>query len=422
MSKITLNGVDYAGGSSGGSGGHTIVDPTGTDMPQENKLKFTGNVSVSDDSANGQTVVDIEGGGNYYLNTIYSTEEKKVGYWTDGKPLYQRSWTGTKSTSNDEIIINDPPSIDTLANSFVTFKGRTGSQITQYYRDANDRARVWLEGGDLKIHMDSGASYPVMPYTYTVTLQYTKTTDTADPNPQTGGVIYLPTIYSEEEREVGVWRDNKPLYQKTIPFAVNLSSGQTTTIATLTDAETIVSQVGYFVENNIFYAMNDMAIRLKVNASDELQMYVSSSWSGSGYITIQYTKTTDVAGSGNWNTDGVPTHHYSTSEQVIGTWIDGKPLYEITVDVPNPSNDTNEHLIDLSALSIEECPYLFGYAIRHSGSNDITYYANSIETDGWYYFKARYDNFRDSIMYTCLFRNDSISRMRFTIQYTKSTD
>lgn len=115
-------------------------------------------------------------------------------------------------------------------------------------------------------------------------------------------------------------------------------------------------------------------------------------------------------------------HNYSTSEQVIGTWIDGKPLYQITVDVPTPVNDSNEHLIDLTALSIEECPYLFGYAVRHSGANDITYYANSIETDGWYYFKARYDNFRDSIMYICLFKNDSISRMKFTIQYTKTTD
>lgn len=113
---------------------------------------------------------------------------------------------------------------------------------------------------------------------------------------------------------------------------------------------------------------------------------------------------------------------YSEEERQVGVWTDGKPLYQITVDVANPSNDSNEHLVDLSALSIEKCPYLFGYAVRHSGANDLTCYANSIETDGWYYFKARYDNFRDSIMYVCLFRNDSISRMKFTIQYTKTTD
>ena len=38
---------------------------------------------------------------------------------------------------------------------------------------------------------------------------------------------------------------------------------------------------------------------------------------------------TEYAGSGG--SGGVPTHHYSTNEQVIGTWIDGKPRYEITL-------------------------------------------------------------------------------------------
>ena len=47
-------------------------------------------------------------------------------------------------------------------------------------------------------------------------------------------------------------------------------------------------------------------------------------------ITIQYTKTTDTAGSGTWTPQGVPAVHYSTAEHVIGTWVDGKTLYEKT--------------------------------------------------------------------------------------------
>ena len=39
------------------------------------------------------------------------------------------------------------------------------------------------------------------------------------------------------------------------------------------------------------------------------------------YVTLQYTKTTDVAGSGDYTTLGIPTVHYSTNEQVIGTWL-----------------------------------------------------------------------------------------------------
>ena len=49
----------YSEGSSGG--GHEIVNPSGTAMPQEDKLQFTGDLSVSDDSSNGKTVVNVAG-------------------------------------------------------------------------------------------------------------------------------------------------------------------------------------------------------------------------------------------------------------------------------------------------------------------------------------------------------------------------
>lgn len=34
---------------------------------------------------------------------------------------------------------------------------------------------------------------------------------------------------------------------------------------------------------------------------------------------------------------GTPSgmHNYSTEEQVVGTWIDGKPIYEIVLDLGN---------------------------------------------------------------------------------------
>ncbi len=41
----------------GGSGGHTIINPSGTSMAQEDGLQFVG-FEVSDDSANNKTVVE----------------------------------------------------------------------------------------------------------------------------------------------------------------------------------------------------------------------------------------------------------------------------------------------------------------------------------------------------------------------------
>ena len=58
--------------------------------------------------------------------------------------------------------------------------------------------------------------------------------------------------------------------------------------------------------------------------------------------TIRYVKTTDTPGSGTWNTDGTYAKHYSTEEKVIGTWIDGKPLYQrtFTGTCPNHTGQT----------------------------------------------------------------------------------
>lgn len=71
---------NLGGGGGGGGGGHTIIDENGNTMPTRSKLKFMGNVAVIDDSANGQTIVDVR--------DIYSETEQVIGTWM-GKPLYQ---------------------------------------------------------------------------------------------------------------------------------------------------------------------------------------------------------------------------------------------------------------------------------------------------------------------------------------------
>ena len=43
----------------GGSGGHTIVDESGVNLPSESKLQFTDGLQAVDDSVNGKTVVSL---------------------------------------------------------------------------------------------------------------------------------------------------------------------------------------------------------------------------------------------------------------------------------------------------------------------------------------------------------------------------
>lgn len=56
MGKIISNGQDYSGIHIS----HTIVNESGTDLPNESKLQFTDGLKASDDNVNGKTVVSLE--------------------------------------------------------------------------------------------------------------------------------------------------------------------------------------------------------------------------------------------------------------------------------------------------------------------------------------------------------------------------
>jgi hypothetical protein len=179
-----------------------------------------------------------------------------------------------------------------------------------------------------------------------ITIQYTKTTDTPEV-PQRGNVIYLPTIYSEEEREVGVWTDGKPLYQKSITLThipnkelVTINHGianideiteiKGTCFANLTVAPNHASTMLPRIQDNVTYAnmgidVDRTVIYLKGRDEDFEEIYDKI------VVTLQYTKTTDAPGSGTWTPSGVPAVHYSTEEQVVGTWVDGKTVYQDTI-------------------------------------------------------------------------------------------
>ena len=166
--------------------------------------------------------------------------------------------------------------------------------------------------------------------------------------------IFTPQIYSLEERCVGTWIDNKPLYCKTIEIPSFPSSTAAmnkphniSNIDTIAHYEahvrwasgTVVVIPNAQVNNGsiIDSASFDCTVN-KTNITIRTGMDRSSL---SGDITIWYTKTTDVAGSGQYNTLGVPMVHYDTTEKVIGTVeMDNgtiKPLYEKSWWLTTPS-------------------------------------------------------------------------------------
>ena len=171
---------------------------------------------------------------------------------------------------------------------------------------------------------------------------------------------FPPLIYSTEEREIGVWIDGKPLYQKSFTSTSSSISTSVTWDISGLNIDKVIKQSGCFCRqvtsnNNIYWYDMDNLLSTNYNyrtvttvsPSENLIYSTIEMESGNTVlfraITIQYTKTTDIAGSGKWATDGGLAKHYSTTEQIIGTWIDGKPIYEKTWDLGSTGYITVEN-------------------------------------------------------------------------------
>lgn len=113
---------------------------------------------------------------------------------------------------------------------------------------------------------------------------------------------------------------------------------------------------------------------------------------------------------------GELAHHYSTTEQVIGTWIDGKPLYEKTVDfgaLPNTTTKQVNH-------NISNIDYIVDYK---------AVCRNSAKTS---FVPIPRVNANSSLIFDIVFTNTYIEvqvgtdrtgySMYVTLQYTKTTD
>ena len=170
-----------------------------------------------------------------------------------------------------------------------------------------------------------------------------------------GYQLIQPIIYSEEEREVGVWVDGKPLYQKTIVYTDNISTEQSIQHGIL-NLDKFIFVSGYIEmnwEGGGFEPLINPALGedilspqysncIKDISSQAFTVCIGQNRLNQGVnaivVNFQYTKTTDVAGSGKWTPQGIPAVHYNTEEQVVGTWINGKTVYEKTFYIQSMGN------------------------------------------------------------------------------------
>lgn len=155
-------------------------------------------------------------------------------------------------------------------------------------------------------------------------------------------VVASYDIYSEQEREVGVWIDGKPLYARTVKYGYAPNNSAVSVNHNISDIDRIINAVGrgWNSSSGTFYPIPFVQ---RSQASYQIQFTANKTSievaTGSNLftaveivVTMLYTKTTDTAGSGLFVPSGAAAHHFSETEHVIGTWIDGRTIYEKTID------------------------------------------------------------------------------------------
>ena len=213
-------------------------------------------------------------------------------------------------------------------------------------------------------------------------------------SPQGYGYISSGDIYSLQERQVGCWTDGKPLYQKTL-YATNvaLSANGRTVVFSNSDLSSlsideVVGEIDGFADFN--NGANIISIPYAIaNTSGSIGAYYDNGYGicihrlgnaltlNNLYLTIQYTKTTDVAGSGEYVPSGDKAEYYDNTEQVIGTYF-GETLYRRTIQVTGLSKATSSTVCvsasdmttyGINASNIKKLDFAMNYSV--SGASNI---------------------------------------------------
>lgn len=228
------------------------------------------------------------------------------------------------------------------------------------------------------------------------------------------GSQFQPVIYSENEREIGVWTDGKPLYERVFNRTSNpitMSGNSWYQFAQATEQIECISATLIEYENGAIGGCYP-ALANYNNGYIQAMHFRNTVQDTFGYLIIQYTKTTDTAGSGTWTPQGVPAVHYSTNEQVVGTWIDGNTIYEKTIDfgaLPNNTTKSVSHgisnlddIIELRGMARSTTIYLpiphtgiiqggINYGLELSANyTDVNIYSNSDRTSFNAYITIKY--------------------------------
>ena len=334
----------------------------------------------------------------YDINT-----EKTVGRWVDGRCLYQKVYTdsqympinikskvkedklgsGEKDSTLKALI---PNVLGQVSNASASSVYASDAYLPWHAFDGNANDDWSCAKNDNDTWLQWTFDYPK--YIKNFSIINTRSHGDRDIIPK----VQLQGLNAYDEWEI--------LYE----------SEPNTTTFTITEAEIDSNK-----QDTLYFAVRFKQFRtntnnlayigdFKVNGYDEIQ-----------YTFIQYTKTTDAP---NSCIIGLDTD-YSTTEKIVGTWIDGKPIYQKTISKTHQMKNNGAWRFDVPS-NVDKFVDTTVNLILHIDNNDIAIIMKPYYESDSNYIMVNSDNLyiKRSILSENIYYTSEI----ITYQYTKTTD
>ena len=108
--------------------------------------------------------------------------------------------------------------------------------------------------------------------------------------------------------------------------------------------------------------------------------------------------------------------NYSTNEQIVGKWIDGKPLYQKTAQITTPTSGANVSVYNTTGMNIDMVVNLDVF-LNDAGYRNAGWFFN-----GSRYINAWWDSGSNIVYMTCPSSYEQGKEAYIIIKYTKTTD
>ena len=222
---------------------------------------------------------------------LYSTTERVVGQWIDGKPLYQKTFNMTEAfnvnASSSKTITLISSGVDKIINQNGCVAFSTGqtelipSVLIGFWEMCVRKTSAGLVNFVIANKDSSAKSFSG----YSITIQYTKTTDSAVESYGTD------TTYSTDEHVVGSWIDGSPVCQAVVQFTPIVSSGNAWHE---TDADISGLHIGFMISSPVMSVKGSYPAICEIHTNGKLRFM---HFRGSDSPTIkgailQYVKST----------------------------------------------------------------------------------------------------------------------------------